>query len=136
MQAIVKTGYKGYVGQEFVPAQKDKLASLRNASGFVTFRMKVHFIAIGGAVMHNLAIALHKKGYIVTGSDDEIFEPSTVATGKIWTSSRKTWMGSRTDNHVISDTVILGMHAKADNPELIKAREIGIKNHVISRISL
>ena len=38
--------------------------------------MKVHFIAIGGAVMHNLAIALHNKGYIVTGSDDEIFEPS------------------------------------------------------------
>ena len=38
--------------------------------------MRVHFIAVGGAVMHNLAIALHKKGYIVTGSDDEIFEPS------------------------------------------------------------
>ena len=44
------------------------------------FSMKVHFIAVGGAVMHNLAIALHKKGYKVTGSDDEIFEPSKHAS--------------------------------------------------------
>lgn len=38
--------------------------------------MKTHFIAIGGSAMHNLALALHNKGYQVTGSDDAIFEPS------------------------------------------------------------
>ncbi|MCX6325791.1 MAG: Mur ligase family protein [Bacteroidia bacterium] len=88
--------------------------------------MKVHFIAIGGAVMHNLAIALHKKGYIVSGSDDEIFEPSR---------SRLAYYGLLPgkfgwDPGLITtdiDTVILGMHAKSDNPELIKANELGIK---------
>jgi UDP-N-acetylmuramate: L-alanyl-gamma-D-glutamyl-meso-diaminopimelate ligase len=38
--------------------------------------MNIHFIAIGGSVMHNLAVALLKKGYTVTGSDEEIFEPA------------------------------------------------------------
>jgi len=88
--------------------------------------MRVHFIAVGGAVMHNLAIALHKKGYIVTGSDDEIFEPSR---------SRLAQYGLLPDNYgwdpqrVTSDidSIILGMHAKAENPELIKARELGLK---------
>ena len=88
--------------------------------------MKVHFIAIGGAVMHNLAIALHNKGYIVTGSDDEIFEPSRSRLNKYHLLPEKYgW-----DPGLITpdtETVILGMHAKADNPELLKARELGIK---------
>jgi len=76
--------------------------------------------------MHNLAIALHKKGYVVTGSDDEIFEPSWSRLTQYDLLPRKLgW-----DTSVITsdiDTVILGMHAKSDNPELIKAREIGLK---------
>ena len=97
--------------------------------------MRVHFIAIGGAVMHNLAIALHKKGYIVTGSDDEIFEPSRSRLEKYGLLPQKWgWDPSIIDTGI--DTVILGMHAKSDNPELLKARELGIKDHVISGISL
>lgn len=88
--------------------------------------MKVHFIAIGGSAMHNLAIALHKKGFIVTGSDDEIFEPSRSRLLKYnLLPSSEGW-----DEHNISeslDAVILGMHARADNPELLKARELGLK---------
>jgi len=88
--------------------------------------MKVHFIAIGGAVMHNLAIALHKKGYIVTGSDDEIFEPSRSRLAKYGLLPEKFgWDPGKISADI--DAVILGMHAKSDNPELIKARELGIK---------
>ena len=88
--------------------------------------MKVHFIAIGGAVMHNLAIALQKKGYIVTGSDDEIFEPSRSRLAKYRLLPEKFgWDPGKVSADI--DAVILGMHAKSDNPELIKARELGIK---------
>ena len=88
--------------------------------------MQVHFIAIGGSAMHNLAIALHKKGYAITGSDDEIFEPSKsrLAACNILPSSQG-WDASRITSEL--DAVILGMHAKADNPELLKAKELGIK---------
>ena len=87
--------------------------------------MRIHFIAIGGSAMHNLALALHHKGYHITGSDDVIFEPSK----------------SRLDTHGLLpevfgwfpekistslDAVILGMHAKPDNPELLKAQELGV----------
>lgn len=85
--------------------------------------MRVHFIAVGGAVMHNLAIALHKKGYSVSGSDDEIFEPSKSRLSEYGLLPGKCgW-----DPSVISpelDVVILGMHAKEDNPELLRAREL------------
>jgi UDP-N-acetylmuramate: L-alanyl-gamma-D-glutamyl-meso-diaminopimelate ligase len=87
--------------------------------------MKVHFIAIGGAVMHNLAIALHKKGYLVTGSDDEIFEPSKSRLLKYGLLPEKMGWDMETITPDI-DTIILGMHAKSDNPELIKARELGL----------
>jgi UDP-N-acetylmuramate: L-alanyl-gamma-D-glutamyl-meso-diaminopimelate ligase len=88
--------------------------------------MRVHFIAIGGAVMHNLAIALHNKGYIVTGSDDEIFEPSRSRLEKYGLLPEKWgWYPERITRDI--DTVILGMHAKSDNPELLKANESGIK---------
>jgi UDP-N-acetylmuramate: L-alanyl-gamma-D-glutamyl-meso-diaminopimelate ligase len=88
--------------------------------------MRVHFIAIGGAVMHNLAIALHKKGYIVSGSDDEIFEPSRSRLKRYGLLPAITgWDPSLITGEI--DTVILGMHARIDNPELVKAREIGLK---------
>jgi UDP-N-acetylmuramate: L-alanyl-gamma-D-glutamyl-meso-diaminopimelate ligase len=88
--------------------------------------MRVHFIAVGGAVMHNLAIALHKKGYAVTGSDDEIFEPSRTRLDQYGLLPGKTGWDAQNINSEI-DTVILGMHAKSDNPELLKARELGLK---------
>ncbi|HNY03277.1 MAG TPA: Mur ligase family protein, partial [Bacteroidales bacterium] len=88
--------------------------------------MRVHFIAIGGSAMHNLAIALHRKGYQITGSDDEIFEPSKsrlAACGLLPPSQG--WDPVRITPGL--DAVILGMHAKADNPELLKATELGLK---------
>lgn len=88
--------------------------------------MKVHFIAIGGAVMHNLAIALHKKGYSVTGSDDEIFEPSKSRLEAFGLLPGKTGWDPESITGDI-DTVILGMHARRDNPELVKAIETGIR---------
>lgn len=88
--------------------------------------MRVHFIAIGGAVMHNLAIALHIKGYIVTGSDDEIFEPSRTRLESYGLlPSEMGWDPSRITDDI--DTVILGMHARIDNPELAKAKETGLR---------
>ncbi len=87
--------------------------------------MKIHFIAIGGSAMHNLAIALSRKGFRVTGSDDEIFEPSKsrlkregiLPNGIGWNPEKITRD---------LDAVVLGMHARADNPELAAARELGV----------
>jgi UDP-N-acetylmuramate-alanine ligase len=87
--------------------------------------MNVHFIAIGGSAMHNLAIALSRKNYNVSGSDDEIFEPSATRLKKqgIFPSQ----IGWDTDNiHDGLDAIIVGMHAREDNPELLKARLMGI----------
>ncbi len=88
--------------------------------------MKLHFIAIGGAAMHNLAIALHKKGYRVTGSDDEIFDPSKGRLQKYGLLPGKIgWdVGNITSD---LDAVILGMHAREDNPELLRAQELNLK---------
>ncbi len=89
-------------------------------------RMKVHFIAIGGAVMHNLAITLHKKGYLVSGSDDEIFEPSRSRLAVHGLLPAMTgWYPDLLSRDI--GTVILGMHAREDNPELKRARELGLK---------
>ena len=88
--------------------------------------MKVHFIAIGGSAMHNLAIALHKKGYQVTGSDDEIFEPSKSRLQKYGLLPSQTgWDENKIHDGL--DAVILGMHAKEDNPELKKAKDLKLK---------
>lgn len=88
--------------------------------------MQVHFIAIGGSVMHNLAIALHKKGYTVSGSDDKIFDPSYNNLKKHnLLPAKEGW--DKNKIHTNLDAVILGMHAKPNNPELIKARELGVK---------
>jgi UDP-N-acetylmuramate: L-alanyl-gamma-D-glutamyl-meso-diaminopimelate ligase len=88
--------------------------------------MNVHFIAIGGAAMHNLALALHHKGMQVTGSDDTIFEPSKSrlnAAGLLPASFG--WYSDKITKNL--DAVVLGMHAKQDNPELLKAQELGLK---------
>ncbi|WP_418510859.1 UDP-N-acetylmuramate--L-alanine ligase [Corallibacter sp.] len=88
--------------------------------------MNVHFIAIGGAAMHNLAIALHNKGYQVTGSDDTIFDPSkTRLENKGLLPEAFGWFPEKITADL--DAVVLGMHAKADNPELLKAQELGLK---------
>lgn len=88
--------------------------------------MNVHFIAIGGSAMHNMAIAMHKKGFTVTGSDDEIFEPSKSRLAAYGLLPVK--MGWDQNNITSTlDAVILGMHARANNPELLKAKELGLK---------
>ncbi len=88
--------------------------------------MRTHFIAIGGAAMHNLALALHNKGYKVTGSDDAIFEPSlTRLKSKGLLPAEMGWYPEKITDDI--EAVILGMHAKADNPELLKAQELGLK---------
>ncbi len=88
--------------------------------------MRTHFIAIGGAAMHNLALALHHKGYQVTGSDDAIFEPSRTRLEKAGLLPTELgWFPERITADI--EAIILGMHAKADNPELLKAQELGLK---------
>ena len=87
--------------------------------------MRIHFIAIGGSAMHNLALALHHKGYHITGSDDVIFEPSKgrlAAKGLL--PETFGWYPEKINTGL--DAVILGMHAKPDNPELLKAQELGV----------
>ncbi|MFB6257563.1 MAG: UDP-N-acetylmuramate--L-alanine ligase [Flavobacteriales bacterium] len=87
--------------------------------------MRVHFIAIGGSAMHDLAIALHKRGYRVSGSDDAIFEPSRSRLEEHGLlPPAMGWDPSRISDEL--DRVILGMHAKKDNPELLRAHEHGI----------
>jgi len=88
--------------------------------------MRVHFIAIGGSAMHNLAMALHDKGDVVTGSDDAIFEPSkSRLEAKGLLPNEMGWFPEKITHDI--DVVILGMHAKNDNPELLKAQELGLK---------
>ncbi|MFS8082768.1 MAG: UDP-N-acetylmuramate--L-alanine ligase [Ginsengibacter sp.] len=88
--------------------------------------MWVHFIAIGGSVMHQLAICLKNKGYKITGSDDEIFEPAAnnLKSANILPEENG-WFPEKINKNI--DAVILGMHARIDNPELIKAKELGLK---------
>ncbi|MBN2867127.1 MAG: peptidoglycan synthetase, partial [Flavobacteriaceae bacterium] len=86
----------------------------------------VHFIAIGGSAMHNLALALHNKGYQVTGSDDTIFEPSkSRLEAKGLLPEQFGWFPEKITENL--DAIVLGMHAKADNPELLKAQQLGLK---------
>jgi UDP-N-acetylmuramate: L-alanyl-gamma-D-glutamyl-meso-diaminopimelate ligase len=86
---------------------------------------KYHFIAIGGAVMHNLALALVQKGYQVSGSDDEIYEPSRTRLEKAGIlPASYGWFPEKINSEL--DGIILGMHARIDNPELIRAQELGI----------
>jgi len=88
--------------------------------------MRIHFIAIGGSAMHNLAIALHKKGYQITGSDDVIFEPAKSRLAQYGLLPAELgWNENRITTDL--DAIILGMHARIDNPELLKAQELGVK---------
>tara|TARA_R110002051_G_scaffold107681_4_gene180597 strand:+ start:372 stop:1736 length:1365 start_codon:yes stop_codon:yes gene_type:complete len=88
--------------------------------------MKIHFIAIGGSAMHNLALALEHKEYEITGSDDVIFEPSkTRLAEKGLLPEEFGWFPEKITTDL--NAVILGMHAKADNPELLKAQELGLE---------
>jgi UDP-N-acetylmuramate: L-alanyl-gamma-D-glutamyl-meso-diaminopimelate ligase len=88
--------------------------------------MNIHFIAIGGAAMHNLALALHLKGDIVTGSDDVIFEPSkTRLEARGILPKAFGWYPEKITSKL--DAVVVGMHAKADNKELLKAQDLGLK---------
>ena len=88
--------------------------------------MKIHFIAIGGSAMHNLAIALKLKGYSITGSDDTINDPSKSRLKKYnLLPEKEGWFSDKISSDI--DAVVLGMHAKDDNPELLKARKIGLK---------
>lgn len=88
--------------------------------------MKIHFIAIGGSAMHNLALALTQKGYTVTGSDDAIFEPSLSRLKKQGIAPNSLgWFPDKITSDI--DAVILGMHAHSDNPELQKAKELNLK---------
>ena len=87
--------------------------------------MRVHFIAIGGSAMHNLALALHEKGYQVTGSDDTIFEPSkSRLAAKGLLPETFGWYAEKITADI--DAIILGMHAKEDNPELLAAQKLGL----------
>ena len=87
----------------------------------------IHFIAIGGAAMHNLAMAVAgKEGYVVTGSDDEIFDPAlTHLRDAGLLPAEMGWHPERITRDI--DAIILGMHAREDNPELVRARELGLK---------
>ena len=88
--------------------------------------MNIHFIAIGGSAMHNLAIALHNKGYQVTGSDDTIHDPSKSRLEKKGLLPKEFgWFPEKITEQL--DVIILGMHAKKDNPELIQAQDMGLK---------
>lgn len=88
--------------------------------------MNIHFISIGGSAMHNLALALLEKGDHITGSDDAIFEPSkSRLAAKGLLPLELGWFPEKIHDKL--DAVILGMHAKADNPELIRAQEFGLR---------
>jgi UDP-N-acetylmuramate: L-alanyl-gamma-D-glutamyl-meso-diaminopimelate ligase len=87
--------------------------------------MRIHLIAVGGAAMHNIAIALHKKGFQVTGSDDVVYEPSKTRLANYGLlPAEMGWDETRITTDI--DVVILGMHARVDNPELLKAQALGL----------
>lgn len=88
--------------------------------------MKIHFIAIGGSAMHNLAIALSKKDHQVTGSDDEIFDPAKSRLKQYGILPKEIGWNTNSISKEL-DAVIIGMHAKKDNPELLRAQELGVK---------
>lgn len=88
--------------------------------------MRIHFIAIGGSAMHNLAIALKQAGHIISGSDDEIFEPSKSRLQHFDLFPGQMGWHPESISHNL-DAVILGMHAKADNPELLQAQQMGVQ---------
>ena len=92
--------------------------------------MRIHFIAIGGSIMHSLALVMHDQGHQVTGSDDEIYEPSRSRLAqKGLLPEHPGWRPEFLDRSI--GLVVLGMHARSDNPELIRAKSTGFKDPVI-----
>ena len=88
--------------------------------------MRLHFIAIGGSAMHSLAIAMHRHGHIISGSDDNIHDPSRRNLKSLGLLPKDFgWFPKKINSEI--DVVILGMHAKNNNPELLRAKEIGLK---------
>ena len=88
--------------------------------------MRIHFVAIGGAAMHNLAIALHLKGHDISGSDDEIFDPASSNLAKHGLLPEQIgWFPELITKEL--DCIVLGMHAREDNPELLRAKELGLR---------
>lgn len=88
--------------------------------------MRIHFIAIGGSIMHSLAMVMHAIGHKVTGSDDEIYEPSLSRLAGLGLLPESLgWHPDRIQKDI--DVVVLGMHARADNPELVRAQELGLR---------
>jgi UDP-N-acetylmuramate: L-alanyl-gamma-D-glutamyl-meso-diaminopimelate ligase len=111
-----------YIQSTRVAADKSLCSNFGDMS---TDKKRIHFTAIGGAAMHNLALALHQKGYEVTGSDDEINEPSkTRLLNAGLLPAEIGWFPEKITKEL--DGVILGMHARADNPELVEAQKLGI----------
>ena len=95
--------------------------------------MRLHFIAIGGTIMHNIAISMAKQGHQVSGSDDQILEPSRTQLEEAGLLPPEYgWFPEKIDDSI--DIVILGRHAESDNPELIKAREIGVKMYTFPEL--
>ncbi|WP_373512500.1 UDP-N-acetylmuramate--L-alanine ligase [Persicitalea sp.] len=87
---------------------------------------KIHFVSIGGSVMHNLALELQRQGHTITGSDDEIYEPSRSRLEQAGLlPATMGWFPEKITEDI--DTIILGMHARSDNPELLRARELGLE---------
>ena len=86
---------------------------------------KIHLIAIGGAIMHNLAISLARKGYTITGSDDAIYDPAKSNLEKEGLLPKTGWDANAITSDI--DIIILGMHAREDNVELLKAKKLGLK---------
>lgn len=86
---------------------------------------RIHFIAIGGAVMHDLALHLARKGIVVSGSDDEVYDPARSAlAAQGLLPKQEGWFPDKVTSEL--DAVILGMHARPDNPELQRAQELGL----------
>lgn len=87
--------------------------------------MRIHFISIGGKAMHNLALELHHNGHHITGSDDEIYNPSRSRLAEAGLLPDKMgWDEGRITEDI--EAIILGMHARPDNPELAKAQKMNL----------
>ena len=96
--------------------------------------MRIHLIAIGGSAMHNMALALHHKGFKVTGSDDAVFSPSKERLEKHGLLPNEMgWFPNKITSDL--DAIILGMHARENNPELAKAKELNIPIIALSQLS-
>ena len=107
-----------YTQLEYLSTNCIIAAEFRNVKNY-------HLIALGGSVMHNLAIDLKDAGHRVTGSDDEIYEPSRSRLSEYGLLPKEMgWFPSRISSDI--DVIILGKHAKSDNPELLRAIELGL----------